>query len=197
MRSSGPWKGLLSSRTACPCTLHLIRGTYHGTSSRAELAEASFDRRRQCARSCSGYPVGLRQTKWHAFLRAGKLENVTDEDCEFLTATACAWSSTCAPRFVEVEAARDRVCTENDIAHIHRAWLGDRRPAKITMLEKKCKDNAFNAEGFYLDAREYAGAAHGLPHDCPGSEGCASSSTATPARTARASSPCCFSCSWA
>ena len=35
-------------------------------------------------RDLGGYPVGLRQTKWHAFLRAGKLENVTDEDCEFL-----------------------------------------------------------------------------------------------------------------
>jgi hypothetical protein len=56
-------------------------------------------------RDLGGYPVGLRQTKWHAFLRAGKLSRMSrTKTANSSTATVCAWSSTCAPR-------RGRVCT--------------------------------------------------------------------------------------
>lgn len=106
-------------------------------------------------RDLGGYPVGLRQTKWHAFLRAGKLENVTDEDCEFLHRYGVRMVIDLRSK-TEVEAAPDRVCTENDIAYIHTELgsedLAD--PAKITMLEKKCKDGTFNAEDFYLPMLE-------------------------------------------
>ncbi|MCH3926747.1 MAG: tyrosine-protein phosphatase [Atopobiaceae bacterium] len=106
-------------------------------------------------RDLGGYPVGLRQTKWHAFLRAGKLENVTDEDCEFLHRYGVRMVIDLRSE-TEVEAAPDRICTENDIAYIHTELgsedLAD--PAKITMLEKKCKDGTFNAEDFYLPMLE-------------------------------------------
>ncbi|MGN0071787.1 MAG: tyrosine-protein phosphatase [Atopobiaceae bacterium] len=106
-------------------------------------------------RDLGGYPVGLRQTKWHAFLRAGKLQNVTDEDCDFLHKYGVRMVIDLRSD-AEVAAAPDRTCDEGDIAYIH-AELGSEDlsdPALVGSLKKQCEDGTFNAEDFYVPMLE-------------------------------------------
>ncbi|MEE6159336.1 tyrosine-protein phosphatase [Olsenella sp. YH-ols2221] len=90
-------------------------------------------------RDLGGYPVGLRQTKWHAFLRAGALQHVTDEDCEFLHRYGVRMVIDLRSE-KEVEAAPDRACGESDIAYIH-AELGGEDLSDPKLVERMVQEH--------------------------------------------------------
>lgn len=85
-------------------------------------------------RDLGGYPVGMHQTKWHAFLRGDALHGLTDEDCDFLYRYGVR---TVIDLRSEAEVLRDpdRTCGEGSIAYV-RAALGDEDLSDPDMLEK-------------------------------------------------------------
>ncbi len=85
-------------------------------------------------RDLGGYPVGMRQTKWHAFLRGDKLHDMTDEDCDFVYRYGVR---TVIDLRSEAETKRDpdRVCNEGGIAYV-RASLSDEDPEDPAIIKK-------------------------------------------------------------
>lgn len=103
-------------------------------------------------RDLGGYPVGIRQTKWHAFLRGDNLSHLTEDDEQFLydygVRTVIDLRSD-----EEVKHEPDQLVTRPDLSFIHVA-LGQTDYSDtevLNELQKKALSQGFKIESVYDD----------------------------------------------